>query len=331
MMGVNLVERPVGRALELASTATGIFPRVARSSGWAERRLDLADYYQGLGQAPPKTQLYVPGLDESIDAAVAQAKHDHELFLAKLQHPEAGPDFRAAFHEDVLERLVDGPPGPAVQQQEIELMLQLQRARDGDPARIAAWFGNGAGLDWNDAVMGALTKGMTRSDVQRGQLLLDDAFDLGHEAVHAAKDKWARPRPYVASTELEPSGYKKIDEGSFPSGHTANMVDMAYVNATIDPANAALYMRAAHQMAAARVVGGNHFPSDVVAGAYIGMRAGLLTVHRNPELVNLLRGHVAQRTPLVANREALANPGVLAAARPAVSLDGRERHHPVSE
>ncbi|MCW2973371.1 MAG: acid phosphatase, partial [Thermoleophilia bacterium] len=267
---------------KLATAAETTFPREARSAGWAERRLDLAEYTQGFTSLPSTPLLRVPGLESSLEAAEAAARRTAtELPSASTQ---------AEFDRNVIGHL-SGPPSAAGERDEITMMLGLQEARTSLDERIAGYFANGPALDWFDAQAARITKGMSVADAASAQKLLDDVFDSGHSAVHGAKQIWERPRPFQASTEIHTSTYKKADSGSYVSGHTSNAVGMGHVLAALDPTHAKDYLRVAHDMAHARVVAGAHFPSDTAAGAFIGTRAAIRTIEQNADVVAKIRAH----------------------------------------
>jgi undecaprenyl-diphosphatase len=66
------------------------------------------------------------------------------------------------------------------------------------------------------------------------------------------------------------------DKGSFPSGHTLHAVMAAVVTVALVPQVAAVFVLLALLVAASRVVLGVHYPSDVVAGAALGVIFGEL-------------------------------------------------------
>ncbi len=82
------------------------------------------------------------------------------------------------------------------------------------------------------------------------------------------------PRPYEA-LDIDPLVAKGTQGESFPSRHvfSATLIAGCWF-ALYPPVGAALYALAAI-LAAARVIGGVHFPKDVVAGAAIGLAFGL--------------------------------------------------------
>jgi len=70
--------------------------------------------------------------------------------------------------------------------------------------------------------------------------------------------------------------YRKTDPHSFPSGHAARMVMLAVLAAALGPAWLAwLLLVWAPLVALARVAMGVHYLSDVIAGALLGLAAGL--------------------------------------------------------
>lgn len=86
--------------------------------------------------------------------------------------------------------------------------------------------------------------------------------------------------------------YRSTDPHSFPSGHAARAALLAVVALNFGPAWFGwLLLLWAPLVAAARVVMGMHYLSDVIAGALIGLAAGLLLTGLYPQIFAL--------TPLV--------------------------------
>ena len=82
------------------------------------------------------------------------------------------------------------------------------------------------------------------------------------------------PRPYEA-LDIDPLVPKDTQGESFPSRHvfSATLIAGCWF-ALLPPVGAILYALAAI-LGAARVIGGVHFPKDVIAGAAIGVACGL--------------------------------------------------------
>lgn len=90
------------------------------------------------------------------------------------------------------------------------------------------------------------------------------------------KPLFRRKRPWVGR-EVTVVGIRTTDP-SFPSGHAASSFAAATAVAAYYPKAAPLVYTLAGGVAASRVHLGHHFPSDVAAGAVVGLMAGALTV-----------------------------------------------------
>jgi len=83
-----------------------------------------------------------------------------------------------------------------------------------------------------------------------------------------------RPRPFQALRSIA-AGAPVLDTFSFPSGHTLHAVAFTLVGCGYYPALAVVLVPFTLLTAAARVVLGLHYPSDVLAGAAIGAAVAL--------------------------------------------------------
>lgn len=96
------------------------------------------------------------------------------------------------------------------------------------------------------------------------------------------KHLWERRRPpkeWIPNEEV----HDRPDSSSFPSGHTAAAVGFTAAVAGVWPVAGALCAVPAVLVACERVHTGAHYPTDVAAGALIGLSAAALT-HRAPRL-----------------------------------------------
>lgn len=84
------------------------------------------------------------------------------------------------------------------------------------------------------------------------------------------KTKTSRPRPYQASGDVA-LGDRPLDQYSFPSGHTMHAVAFSVVITAFFPELFWVVVPATLLIAASRVVLGLHYPSDVIAGALLGL------------------------------------------------------------
>jgi undecaprenyl-diphosphatase len=96
--------------------------------------------------------------------------------------------------------------------------------------------------------------------------------DLAATALKLLSD---RPRPYIAHPEQEPLRHAALDV-SLPSGHAATSFAAAVVLARyVPPRVAPLLFVLAALVGWSRVYVGVHYPSDIVAGALLGVAVGL--------------------------------------------------------
>lgn len=91
------------------------------------------------------------------------------------------------------------------------------------------------------------------------------------------KGKTLRPRPYQVLQDVWLTG-KPLDYFSFPSGHTLHAAVFTCMTLTYYPFLAILVIPFSVMVAASRVVLGLHYPSDVIAGAAIGIAMSVLSI-----------------------------------------------------
>jgi undecaprenyl-diphosphatase len=84
------------------------------------------------------------------------------------------------------------------------------------------------------------------------------------------KSRLVRERPYISLAGIVP-GTPALDRYSFPSGHTLHAVSFTTLATESFPELAWLLVPFAALVAASRVVLGLHYPTDVAAGAIIGV------------------------------------------------------------
>jgi membrane-associated phospholipid phosphatase len=84
--------------------------------------------------------------------------------------------------------------------------------------------------------------------------------------------------------------YRNTDPHSFPSGHAARAFLIAVIAAGMGPAWLAILLWIwAPLVALARAAMGVHYLSDVIAGALVGIVAGLLALWLNPEVMAFIQ------------------------------------------
>ena len=86
--------------------------------------------------------------------------------------------------------------------------------------------------------------------------------------VHDSKHRWKRVRPYDAHPEIKP--IFKVEDFSYPSGHSTLSTTWAVLLAMIFPDKAAAVQERARLISESRVIAGVHYPSDIHEGEILG-------------------------------------------------------------
>ncbi len=168
-----------------------------------------------------------------------------------------------------LYRLLPPPPEARSAQERAELdeLLRIQAARSPAEAKRAS----------DDATISIFRFADALGSPPRfsaSQLPLTAAlFDrIGHdetEFLDGAKDKFARPRPFLSEPGLHPVIARPTSK-SYPSGHTTWAITCAIVLADMIPERRPELFARADEFAHNREVAGVHYPSDVAAGHLAG-------------------------------------------------------------
>jgi hypothetical protein len=128
--------------------------------------------------------------------------------------------------------------------------------------------------------------------------LIADAGKDASGVIGAAKDKWQRPRPFRAHPEVHP--VYQADGLSYPSGHATAAYTLAVLLGEIFPDKKDALLKQADEIAENRVIGGVHYPSDIVEGKQLG-RAVAQAILANPDFQKRLAAARA-RVPAMAEK-----------------------------
>src|ERR671935_93919 len=151
-------------------------------------------------------------------------------------------------------------------------------ARSPGPGRLLSNLSDlGEGLGWVAASIGLAWLGGPKGR-RAGLATAIASLGTTHVVQRLVKPLFRRKRPWVERDVLV-VGIRTTD-ASFPSGHSASSFAAATALASFYPGIAPLAYLLATGVALSRVHLGHHFPSDVTAGALIGVASGTAVAAR---------------------------------------------------
>lgn len=193
-------------------------------------------------------------------------------------------------------KLVPPPPAPDSLAAEADLFVVLRMQAARTPAQVE-WAKLVEQADVF-ALFGA--DGLLGPDFSRPNLPALDALlrQLAAELRplnHAVKEKYARARPFLADAAVEPC-VQRPESDSYPSGHSFSAHVWARVLAEVFPEQRAALIARADDIGWGRVIGGVHFPTDLVAGRRLAV-AVMAREMKNPafrEAIEACRAEAAK-------------------------------------
>ena len=156
-----------------------------------------------------------------------------------------------------------------VDQAEHALCLRLNRGSRYTPVRrfFAIISRLGDGIFWYLLMLAFALSGAQGARVASQMAV---AGIVGMVLYRQLKHRLVRERPFMSHSGIS-LGAAPLDRYSFPSGHTLHAVCFTLIAMSHVPELAVLLVPFALLVAASRVVLGLHYPTDVLAGAAIGM------------------------------------------------------------
>jgi len=178
--------------------------------------------------------------------------------------PRALADAGAA--QDAVAAAVGAPPAAGSDEAKADLAIVLweqERRTAADLARAASE---------EELTLAAYAEVLGDADPARHprtMALLELARNDAWAAAGPIKQRYARPRPFVADPRVRPAVALETT-ASFPSGHATRGVLFALLLAELRPDLREALLARGRLIGFDRVIGGVHFPSDVAAGQRLG-------------------------------------------------------------
>lgn len=161
-----------------------------------------------------------------------------------------------------LTSLLPPPPaaGSEADRADLAALLALQQSRSQAQLELAKADAEASVFRFADAV----GKDFDAKRLPQTALLFERLTRSIGAVVGPAKDHWNRPRPFLASSEVQPTS--RPDGSTYPSGHAVLARLYAIVLADLLPQKRREIFARGDQFAQGRLVNGVHYPTDVEAG-----------------------------------------------------------------
>jgi acid phosphatase (class A) len=183
------------------------------------------------------------------------------------ESPTAAPEFFNAAAFDW--RAVVAPPPAAdsiAAQGERELAAALDASRTVEQAALAKHYEK---FDECSLMAPVLGDWCTAQNLPRTHAIFQQVYRETRPTIEAAKAGYNRLRPYISDPTLHPVVEKSVTT-AYPSGHGYSASCIAALLTAVFPEHAADWEKQAARVRWSRVIGGAHYPSDVVAGKILG-------------------------------------------------------------
>lgn len=168
-----------------------------------------------------------------------------------------------------LARLLPPPPAAGSDKDKAEMaeVVTLDHTRTPERAAQATADSKEDVFAMYGSVMGPKFTAATMPNVAAFFARLNKTEDVITED---AKNAFARPRPYVANSDLKPVA-PKSKSFSYPSGHATSSAMIGIVLANMVPERKAAIFARMDDYAESRVIAGVHYRTDIVAGRQSGV------------------------------------------------------------
>lgn len=192
--------------------------------------------------------------------------------VATLIATSATPSFAAEPYVTAkmldLTVLVPPPPAKGSDADKLDMMAVLAAQANASDARKAQ-----ALADSDEVVFFVFSSVMgdkfDAANMPKVAKLFERIAESEADTLDAAKPIFGRVRPWLASPEVKAIA-KPTKSGSYPSGHTTLVtIDAIILSAMLPEKKEAIWARAG-DYAESRVIGGMHYPTDILAGGRTG-------------------------------------------------------------
>lgn len=148
---------------------------------------------------------------------------------------------------------------------DVEALMKFQENRTEEECKIAG-HEESANLG---SLFGGKNGPLTDKEVKQLSKKLFKSYGQTGVNIFLAKKMFKRPRPYLTHRQIKPCIALESSD-SYPSGHSTIARVYARLLSRLYPERAAAFMKRGDQAGLNRLIGGVHYPSDVLAGRKLG-------------------------------------------------------------
>jgi acid phosphatase (class A) len=197
-------------------------------------------------------------------------------------------------------RIIPQPPelGSLAAMADLETVLRVQASRSDDQIAWAKQVEKDSIYMYQLIVGSWFTKDNLPLTLAFIKQVEQDAVSLSYRL----KGIYNRPRPFLVSKEVVPC-VSLPKSGSYPSNHSLQAYTRAAVLAEIFPEKREALFAFAHQIAWGRIIGGVHFPTDIVGGRILS-EALIKELLNNPKFIDQVNKARSEVAPFVLKKAA---------------------------
>lgn len=156
-------------------------------------------------------------------------------------------------------------PGSVLDSEDVETLMKLQENRTAKDCQAAA-AQESVSLE---TLFGGKNGPLTKKEIDELTFEMLKPYGEAGANAYIGKKLYGRPRPYKSHRQIKPCIALEESE-SYPSGHATVARVLARLLGKKFPARADAFIKRANQAALNRMIGGVHYPSDVMAGIRLG-------------------------------------------------------------
>ena len=166
---------------------------------------------------------------------------------------------------------VGPPPRSDAQRRELAQLHRIGASRTAAGSATANWLEVHGKKDVWKLYLKQYRDSVPSATGDQAKTTFKAAYALAKTVVDAAKNKYARPSPYITDPSLHALNQSRFTKKfSYPSKHAViSFAEAAYLT-RLEPHRGPEYEWMADEISYSRLYAGGHYPSDIAAGVFLG-------------------------------------------------------------